>query len=322
MRERITNLPARGASIDIFAGRPFELTIHKEGGWGDVEVAVEYNGFGVHPSLIPAWEVSGTSLVIQWTAEQTERASSPSRLLLYEDDQAIASFPVEFSRKDTTRPYALEYTLNVQEASIIEMNVLMRGEKGDPFVYEDFTPEQLAALKGEKGDDSLLAPQYGQVSITTPATVTIATSGVYQPTGATAVQDQRCYGMARGTTSLFSLRNTSAEPYLFTFYASVDAADGNNSELGLILAVNGQLIPETECRAYTGASHTYAKLVTQWMIGIRPQDEVAVYLANHSNTTNITILRGKLVASTEAFITSNHYSNLHYNPGHYSTVLP
>lgn len=26
------------------------------------------------------------------------------------------------------------------------------GEKGDPFRYEDFTPEQLAALKGEKGD--------------------------------------------------------------------------------------------------------------------------------------------------------------------------
>ena len=27
-----------------------------------------------------------------------------------------------------------------------------QGEKGDPFIYEDFTPEQLAALKGEKGE--------------------------------------------------------------------------------------------------------------------------------------------------------------------------
>ena len=27
-----------------------------------------------------------------------------------------------------------------------------KGEKGDPFTYEDFTPEQLQALKGEKGD--------------------------------------------------------------------------------------------------------------------------------------------------------------------------
>jgi alpha-D-ribose 1-methylphosphonate 5-triphosphate synthase subunit PhnG len=28
-----------------------------------------------------------------------------------------------------------------------------RGDKGDPFTYADFTPKQLAALKGPKGDD-------------------------------------------------------------------------------------------------------------------------------------------------------------------------
>lgn len=42
---------------------------------------------------------------------------------------------------------------------------LAKGEKGDPFTYEDFTEEQLAALKGETGvyvgteeptDDSVL----------------------------------------------------------------------------------------------------------------------------------------------------------------------
>ena len=28
----------------------------------------------------------------------------------------------------------------------------IKGDKGDPFRYEDFTPEQLEALKGPKGD--------------------------------------------------------------------------------------------------------------------------------------------------------------------------
>lgn len=34
----------------------------------------------------------------------------------------------------------------------VEWLASLKGEKGDAFVYSDFTPEQLAALKGEKGD--------------------------------------------------------------------------------------------------------------------------------------------------------------------------
>ena len=30
-----------------------------------------------------------------------------------------------------------------------------KGDKGDPFLYEDFTPEQLASLKGDKGEDGV-----------------------------------------------------------------------------------------------------------------------------------------------------------------------
>ena len=37
-----------------------------------------------------------------------------------------------------------------------------RGPKGDPFVYSDFTPEQLAALKGPKGDIGVQGPQGDQ----------------------------------------------------------------------------------------------------------------------------------------------------------------
>lgn len=39
-----------------------------------------------------------------------------------------------------------------------EQLAALKGEKGDPFTYDDFTEEQLAALKGEKGDDGADAP--------------------------------------------------------------------------------------------------------------------------------------------------------------------
>ena len=39
-----------------------------------------------------------------------------------------------------------------------------QGLKGDPFRYEDFTPEQLEALKGPKGDDGLSAFNIAQLT--------------------------------------------------------------------------------------------------------------------------------------------------------------
>ena len=35
----------------------------------------------------------------------------------------------------------------------------LKGEKGDPFTYDDFTPEQLLALKGETGIEGKSAYQ-------------------------------------------------------------------------------------------------------------------------------------------------------------------
>lgn len=40
----------------------------------------------------------------------------------------------------------------------------LKGEKGDPFTYDDFTPEQLLALKGETGIEGKSAYQmYSQI---------------------------------------------------------------------------------------------------------------------------------------------------------------
>ena len=41
----------------------------------------------------------------------------------------------------------------------------LKGDKGDPFTYDDFTHEQLAALKGEKGDSyEITSSDYDQIA--------------------------------------------------------------------------------------------------------------------------------------------------------------
>lgn len=55
----------------------------------------------------------------------------------------------------------------------------VKGEKGEPFTYDDFTQEQLALLKGEKGDMPII--QAGSVTPLEPGTaptVTANTSGI------------------------------------------------------------------------------------------------------------------------------------------------
>lgn len=46
------------------------------------------------------------------------------------------------------------------EGTVEEWLVSLKGEKGDPFTYEDFTPEQLALLKGEDGKTPVLGEDY------------------------------------------------------------------------------------------------------------------------------------------------------------------
>jgi hypothetical protein len=137
----------------------------------------------------------------------------------------------------------------------------------------------------------------GQVSKMTSGTITITTAGTYQSTGLTATLDATtAVGMTLGTTDLFAVKNTSAATRVLKIYSSMDASSANNETLGIRMAKNGTSIAETECRNNTG-SHNFAKLVTNWMITMAPNDEVALFVANHSSTTSISLLRGRLTAS-------------------------
>jgi hypothetical protein len=140
----------------------------------------------------------------------------------------------------------------------------------------------------------------GQASKMDAGTITITTQGVYVTTGLTGIFDTAsASGMTLGTTDTFAIKNTSGATRLMQIYGSIDAktASGNNKVLGIKLAKNGTALDQTECRAFTGSAGDEAKLVTNWMISMASGDEVALRIANHSGTENLSFRRGRLVAT-------------------------
>jgi hypothetical protein len=140
---------------------------------------------------------------------------------------------------------------------------------------------------------------YGQVSRITSGTISVGTAGTYQSTGLTATLDGENNGVSLGTTDLFAVKNTSGDARLFEIYASADIQAANNVVLGIKLALNGVPIDNTECNAPTGTgSGNFAKLITNWMIELQPNDEVALFVTNKTSSGNMTLLRGRIVAET------------------------
>jgi hypothetical protein len=138
----------------------------------------------------------------------------------------------------------------------------------------------------------------GQASKMDSGSIVITTQSVYVSTGLTAVFDTSiAYGMTLGTTHAFGIKNTSGQSRLMRFYGSIDADTANNQTLGIKLGLNGVPIDETECRAFKATPAVEAKLVTSWMIEIADDDEVSLFIANHSSTENITLKRARILAS-------------------------
>lgn len=137
----------------------------------------------------------------------------------------------------------------------------------------------------------------GQASKQTSGTIAIGASSTYQSTGLTATfDDDSDYQTSLGTTDSFAIKNTSGATKLFMVQASMDATAGNNQTLGIKLAKNGTGIDQSECRAFTGSGDQVAKLFCFWMVSLANNDEVALYVANIGNTTDIAFQRGRISA--------------------------
>jgi hypothetical protein len=139
---------------------------------------------------------------------------------------------------------------------------------------------------------------YGQLSRQTLGTVTVGTAGNYVSTGLVGTLDSNASkGVALGTTETLALKNETENTRTVNVFAAYDAvASSSNKVFALKLAKNQVPIDETDCRAiYTGVGN--AKLVTNWIIDLAPEDEVALYVANITDTTQVVISRCKMVVT-------------------------
>jgi len=156
----------------------------------------------------------------------------------------------------------------------------------------------VARIAGFGPDDLLGTHVYGQVSRTTTGTVTITTAGQYVSTGLTATLDTgTAEGIALGTTDTFAVKNVSGKTRILPIFGSIDAntVSGGNKVLGIKLALNGNVINQTECRANQPNAGVEAKLVTRWIVKMEPDDEIALFIANITDTTDIEFKRGRIV---------------------------
>ena len=131
--------------------------------------------------------------------------------------------------------------------------------------------------------------------------VTIGTAGTYvTPTNAGTLDTATSTGTSLGATNTFSIKNTSGVTRIFRVYASADATSANNEILGIKLysgtADSLSAIDATECRAFTSGTNAAAKLVTSWMVSLDNNQEVALYITNHSSTSSVNIQRARLIA--------------------------
>jgi hypothetical protein len=146
-------------------------------------------------------------------------------------------------------------------------------------------------------DSLTIAPAFGQASRITTGAVTVPQVNTYVLASPTPTLDPISTDVELGVAGM-ALKYTGEFTRAFQVYASADVADGNNKTFGLRLAKNGTTIPQSECRAFSGAGANEAKLVTSWILELAEGDEVQVYLANHTDGTAFDLRRGRIIATS------------------------
>jgi len=182
----------------------------------------------------------------------------------------------------------------------------MAFEQAAKFVVEELVvrdngaitfPDNTVQTTAYVGDATPL-PKYGVVSKMDSGSIVIEEQGEYQSTGLTGVLDALNDGVSLGTADTFAIKNTSGETRIFDITGSIDVGVGGTLvNVGIILAKNGVPIAGSECKAWSPVNQA-AKLVNGFLVELAPNDEVALFIANFTNTTTMTLFRGRIIART------------------------
>lgn len=162
-------------------------------------------------------------------------------------------------------------------------------------LWNDFGLARFAGF----GPELLHPCVYGQVSHTSDVLVPITTAGAFVSTGvAGALDTSVAEGIGLGTVDTFAIKNVSGRIVRTAVYGSIDAQTSSaNKVLAIRFALNGNSVAQTECRANQSTAGVEAKLVTRWIFELEPDDEIALHIANVTDTTDITFRRGRIVAA-------------------------
>ncbi len=183
-----------------------------------------------------------------------------------------------------------------------------KGEKGDPFTYQDFTPQQLEALKGPKGDPGNTGPQgepgqAGADGISPTATVTksgnVATITITDKNGTTsaAVSDGSdatltilSYGNSTWSDFITAYRNNSV--VYCRASSNSNPASGSQTRMAFMAYVNNADNPTTvEFQYYRSvSSHTESQ----------QGDQVFIYKLTSTGTWSVLTREAssKMIAGT------------------------
>lgn len=132
----------------------------------------------------------------------------------------------------------------------------------------------------------------------TGGTVAVTTAGVYYPMNIAGTLDSdTAFNMvASGSPNVTGLKNDTNQARTVVFIASYDGEAGFASGIGLKLALNGEVIDATECNSFASSIGLVGKTMTQFIIRMEPDDEVTMWAANLSGTTDVSVDRFKLLA--------------------------